>query len=167
MAVRPAGAGDLNQLSTIFGLGVVGHVSDSQLLLISDQGATKPVRRHSRRSWSGMGRWCSAFADRFSAIRTTLTMRFRPHSWSWPAGRAPSKTPESLASWLTGSLSGSPRAKADEARRRTHERRLATLKQRQCGGEAVRSEPCPELHEEIAVCPNGTGSPWCSVTWKA
>ncbi len=46
------------------------------------------------RSWrfepcsSAMGRWCSAFAGRCSAMPTMLTTPSRPHSSSWCAGPA-------------------------------------------------------------------------------
>jgi RNA polymerase sigma factor (sigma-70 family) len=61
---------------------------------------------------------------------------------------------KSLASWLHGvALRVAVRAKVEEARRRVYERRCATLKQIEFERQAVRSEPCPELHEEIARLP--------------
>ena len=61
---------------------------------------------------------------------------------------------ESLASWLHGiALRVAARAKADEARRRVHQRRFAKLRQVECDCESIRSESFPELHQEIARLP--------------
>jgi hypothetical protein len=61
---------------------------------------------------------------------------------------------DSLASWLHGTaFRVAAQAKADEARRRRHDRRFATMKVNERDKATVGSEPCPELHEEIARLP--------------
>jgi hypothetical protein len=61
---------------------------------------------------------------------------------------------DSLASWLHGTaFRVAARAKVDEARWRRHERRFATMKVNERDKATVGSEPCPELHEEIAHLP--------------
>ena len=61
---------------------------------------------------------------------------------------------DSLASWLHGSAPRvAARAKADEARRRRHERRFAMMKVNERDKATVGPDPCPELHEEIARLP--------------
>jgi polysaccharide biosynthesis/export protein len=167
MAGRPAIAGDLTQLGTIFRFGVVGDLSDSQLLQSfragrngSDQAAFSAiVERHGPMVLSVCRRVLSNPHDAQDAFQATFLVLAR---------RAASvQNAESLASWLHRvALRVAMRAKENEARRRGHERQWATLKQKDCAGEPVRSDPCPELHEEIARLPRRYREPVYFATWR-
>ena len=154
MAVRPAGAGDLNQLSTIFRFGVVGHLSDSQLLQSFRTGRNEAgqaafsaiVERHGPMVLGVCRQVLRNLHDADDAFQATFMVMARK------AGTV--QNSESLASWLHGiALRVAARAKADEARRRVHERRFAKLRQVECDCESIRSESFPELHQEIARLP--------------
>ncbi len=63
------------------------------------------------------------------------------------------KKPEALASWLHGvAMRVSAKAKVAAARRRSHERRGGQMAARP-ESESPRTDPCPELHEEIDRLP--------------
>ena len=154
MAGVYARSGALNQLGTILRFGVVGDLSDSQLLqrfLNGRDGAEQAafsalVERHGPMVLGVCRQVLGNPHDAQDAFQATFLVM---------AQKAASvQNAESLASWLHGiALRVSARAKADEARRRVHERRCATIRERERDNGAVRSEPCPELHEEIARLP--------------
>jgi len=144
----------LNQLGTILRFGVVGDLSDSQLLetfLTGRDGAEQAafsalVERHGPMVFSVCRQVLGNPHDAQDAFQATFLVMARK------AGSV--HNAECLASWLHGiALRVALRAKADEARRRVHERVCATMKQKERDYEAVQSEPCPELHEEIARLP--------------
>ena len=154
MAGVYARSGALNQLGAILRFGVVGDLSDSQLLqrfLTGRDGAEQAafsalVERHGPMVLSVCRQVLGNPHDAQDAFQATFLVMARK------AGSV--QNAESLASWLHGiALRVSARAKADEARRRVHERRFATIKANERDNGAVRSQPCPELHEEIARLP--------------
>ena len=118
MAGRPASAGDLNQLSTIFRFGVVGHLSDSQLLQSFRTGRDEAgqaafsaiVERHGPMVLSVCRQVLRNSHDADDAFQATFLVMARR------AGTV--QNTDSLASWLHGvALRVAVRAKADEARR--------------------------------------------------
>jgi RNA polymerase sigma factor (sigma-70 family) len=154
MADVYARAGVLNQLGAILRFGVVGDLSDSHLLqrfLTGRDGAEQAafsalVERHGPMVLSVCRQVLGNPHDAQDAFQATFLVMARK------AGSV--QNAESLASWLHGiALRVSASAKADEARRRVHERRFATIKANERDNGVVRSEPCPELHEEIARLP--------------
>jgi RNA polymerase sigma factor (sigma-70 family) len=154
MAGESVRAGVLTQLGTILRFGVVGDLSDSQLLhrfLNGRDGAEQAafsalVERHGPMVLSVCRQVLGNSHDSQDAFQATFLVM---------AQKAASvQNGDSLASWLHGiALRVATRARADEARRRMHERRCATMKEKERDNEGVRSEPCPELHEEIARLP--------------
>ena len=75
----------LQHLKTLFSVGMIGGLTDAQLLerFTSHRDETAEL---AFRAWSSAtGRWCSASA---AACSTTLTTPSRPRSWSWCAGPA-------------------------------------------------------------------------------
>jgi RNA polymerase sigma factor (sigma-70 family) len=154
IVARSAKAGVLNQLATILRFGVVGDLSDSQLLeryLTGCDGAEQAafaalVERHGPMVLSVCRHVLRNRHDADDAFQATFLVLARK------AGSV--RNGESLASWLHGiALRAAVRAKGDEARRRLHEQRCATLKQEERGDNAVASQLLAELHEEIARLP--------------
>ncbi len=144
----------MTQLATMFRFGVVGNLSDSQLVQTflsgsdgSDQAAFSAlVERHGPMVLSVCRQVLGNTHDSQDAFQATFLVLARK------AGSV--HNAESLAAWLHGvALRIAARAKADEARRRVRERRCAMLKQKERASEAFRSNPYPELHEEIARLP--------------
>ena len=154
MANVVARSGTLNQLGAIFQFGVVGDLSDSQLLqrfLSGHDGADEAafsalMERHGPMVLSVCRQVLGNPHDAQDAFQATFLVMARK------AGSV--HNADSLASWLHGTaLRVAVRAKADEARRRLHERRFATMKVNERDKPTVGPEPCPELHEEIARLP--------------
>jgi len=154
MAGGSARAGVLKQLGTILRFGVVGDLSDSSLLqryLTGRDGAEQAafsalVERHGPMVLGVCRQVLGNAHDAQDAFQATFLVMARKAGSVHDA--------ESLASWLHGiALRVAVRAKADEARRKVHERRYATMKEKDRDNEAVGSEPWPELHEEIARLP--------------
>ena len=154
MAHVSARAGVSNHLGTIIRFGVVGDLSDGQLLqrfLTGCDGAEQAafsalVERHGPMVLGVCRQVLGNPHDAQDAFQATFLVVARK------AGSV--HNAESLASWLHGiALRVALRDKADRARRRVHERRCATLKAKERDNAAARSEPCPELHEEIARLP--------------
>jgi RNA polymerase sigma factor (sigma-70 family) len=154
MAGSSAKASVLNQLGTILRFGVVGDLSDSQLLqqyLTGRDGAEQAafsalLERHGPMVLSVCRQVLGNRHDSQDAFQATFLVLARK------AGSV--HNGESLASWLHGiALRVAVRARVDEARRRVHERRCATMKEKERDDKAVRSEPFTELHEEIARLP--------------
>jgi len=154
MASGSARAGVLTHLGTILRFGVVGDLSDSQLLqrfLTGRDGAEEAafsalVERHGPMVLSVCRQVLGNPHDAQDAFQATFLVMARKAGSVHKA--------ESLASWLHGiALRVAVRVKAAEARRRLHERRCATMKEQERESEAVRFEACPELHEEIARLP--------------
>jgi RNA polymerase sigma factor (sigma-70 family) len=154
MAGSSARTAVLKQLGTILRFGVVGDLSDSQLLhrfLTGRDGAEQAafaalVERHGPMVLRVCRQVLGNPHDAQDAFQATFLVLARKASAV--------RNAESLASWLHGiALRVAVRAKVDEARRRVHERAWAEMKQREVDEEAVRSECCPELHEAIARLP--------------
>jgi RNA polymerase sigma factor (sigma-70 family) len=154
MAGSSAKAGILNQLGTILRFGVAGDLSDSQLLqryLTGRDGAEQAafsalVERHGPMVLSVCRQVLGNRHDAQDAFQATFMVLARK------AGSV--HNGESLASWLHGiALRVAVRAKLDEGRRREHERRCATMKEKERCDRVVRPEPFTELHEEIARLP--------------
>jgi RNA polymerase sigma factor (sigma-70 family) len=154
MTCGSARTGILKQLHTILRFGVVGDLSDSQLLhrfLTGRDGAEQAafsalVERHGPMVLRVCRQVLGNRHDAQDAFQATFLVLARKASSV--------RNAESLASWLHGiALRVAVRAKVDEARRRVHERAWAAMKQRECDDTAVRPESCPELHEEIARLP--------------
>ncbi len=154
MAHVSARAGVPNQLGTILRFGVVGDLSDGHLLqrfLTGCDGADQAafsalVERHGPMVLAVCRQVLGNPHDAEDALQATFLVVARNASSLNNA--------ESLASWLHGiALRVALRAKADRDRRRVYERRWAAWKAKERDNAAVRSEPCPELHEEIARLP--------------
>jgi RNA polymerase sigma factor (sigma-70 family) len=154
MARGLVSAGGLNQLGTLFRFGVVGDLSDGQLLqsfLTGSDGADQAafsalVERHGPMVLSVCRQVLRNPHDAQDAFQATFLVMARKAGSVHDA--------ESLASWLHGiAFRIAVRAKVDEARRRVHERRCATMKETEGQSETVRFESWPELHEEIARLP--------------
>jgi RNA polymerase sigma factor (sigma-70 family) len=149
-----------SDLATIFRFGVVGNVSDSQLLqwfLTGPDGAEQAafaalVDRHGPMVLRVCRQVLGNQHDAQDAFQATFLVMART------AGSL--HNAESLASWLHGIARRiAARARADEARRKVHERRCATMKESDCQSESVRVESWPELHEEIARLPERYRAP--------
>ena len=156
MAGTSAKAGILNQLGTILRFGVAGDLSDSHLVqryLTGRDGAEQAafsalVERHGPMVLGVCRQVLGNRHDAQDAFQATFMVLARK------AGSV--HNAESLASWLHGTaLRVAVRAKLDEARRRVHEQRCATMKmkEQERSDTTVRSEPFAELHEEIARLP--------------
>ncbi len=154
MASSSARTAVMNQLGTILRFGVVGDLSDSELLhrfLTCRDGAEQAafaalVERHGPMVLRVCRQVLGDPHDAQDAFQATFVVLARKAS---SVRRA-----ESLASWLHGiALRVAVRSKVDEGKRRVHERVWAERKLRERDDKAVRSECCPELHEEIARLP--------------
>jgi RNA polymerase sigma factor (sigma-70 family) len=154
MASSLARANVLNQLGTILRFGVVGNITDSQLLqrfLTGRDGAEEAafaalVARHGPMVLNVCRQILGNSHDAEDAFQATfLVLARRAHSV---------RKAESLASWLHGTaLRVAARVKGDEARRRTHERSCAIIKEQEREASSVRFESYPQLHEEIGRLP--------------
>jgi RNA polymerase sigma factor (sigma-70 family) len=138
----------------VFRFGVVGDLSDSQLLhrfLTARDGADQDafsalVERHGPMVLGVCREVLGNPHDAQDAFQATFLVMARKASSV--------KNADSLASWLHGvALRVAARARSEAARRRTHERRFATLQVQERAAEASQPEPCPELHEELARLP--------------
>ena len=154
MARGLANADVLTQLGTIFRFGVVGDLSDGQLLqrfLTGHDGAEQAafsalMERHGPMVLNVCRQVLGNPHDAQDAFQATFLVMARK------AGSV--RHAESLASWLHGiAFRVAVRAKADEARRKMHERRCAIMNATLREAKAVDFEPCPQLHEEIARLP--------------
>ena len=154
MAGGSASASVLNQLATISQFGAVGNLSDSQLVqrfLTGRDGAQQAafealMERHGPMVLRICRQIVCNLDDAEDAFQATFLVLARK------AGSM--RKTESLASWLHGiALRVALRAKRNEAQRRLHERRCATMREKELECDAVRPGPCPELHEEISRLP--------------
>src|SRR4051812_28572869 len=154
MAGGSPGTDLLNQLDTLSRVGVVGNLSDGQLLqrlVTGDDAAaqgifTVLVERHGPMVLSVCRQVLGDPHDAQDAFQATFLVLARK------AGAI--RKADSAASWLYGvALRVAVRAKADASRRRAHERRGGALKAAEAarGGDPPGS--WPELHEEIARLP--------------
>jgi RNA polymerase sigma factor (sigma-70 family) len=154
MARGIGGAGILNRLETLFNFGLVGELTDGQLVeqfLSGKDGADQ--------------RAFAALVDRHGPLVQRVCRQVLPTSHDADdafqaaflilARKARSlRKPDSLACWLHGvALRVAHRARADAARRRTVERRRGMMKVVTAHPEESRPESWPELHEEIARLP--------------
>jgi RNA polymerase sigma factor (sigma-70 family) len=154
MANGSAGADTLNQLNTLFRFGVVGDLSDGQLVqrfLTARDGAdqaafTALVARHGPMVLGVCREVLGNAHDAQDAFQATFLVLARN------AGSV--RKADSVSSWLHGvALRVALRAKAGEARRRMYERRSAERKSAELGRQEGSREWWPELHEEIGRLP--------------
>jgi RNA polymerase sigma factor (sigma-70 family) len=154
MASGSAGADLRNQLNTLFRFGVVGDLSDGQLLqrfLAVRDGAeqaafTALVERHGPMVLGVCREVLGNAHDAEDAFQATFLVLARK------AGSV--RKADSLASWLHGvARRVAIRAKAEAARRRLYERRSATMKAAGLKRQGGPPERWPELHEAIARLP--------------
>jgi RNA polymerase sigma factor (sigma-70 family) len=154
MASGSAGTDLLNQLNTLFRFGVVGDLSDGQLVqrfLTARDGAdqaafTALVERHGPMVLSVCREVLRNAHDAQDAFQATFLVLARK------AGSV--RNADSLASWLHGvALRVAMQAKKEAARRRVYERRSAELKAAELERQGGSPECWPELHEEIARLP--------------
>ena len=154
MASGSAGADLLNQLNTLFRFGVVGDLSDGQLVqrfLTARDGAdqaafTALVERHGPMVLGVCREVLGNSHDAQDAFQATFLVLARK------AGSV--RKADSVASWLHGvALRVAMRAKAEAARRRVYERRSAAMKAAELERQGGSPEGWPELHEEIARLP--------------
>src|SRR5262249_17629403 len=154
MASGSAGAGLLNQLNTLFRFGVVGDLSDGQLVqrfLTARDGAdqaafTAIVERHGPMVLGVCREVLGNSHDAQDAFQATFLVLTRK------AGSL--RKADSLASWLHGvALRVAMRAKIEAARRRVYERRSAAMKAAELKRHGGSSERWPELHDAIARLP--------------
>jgi RNA polymerase sigma factor (sigma-70 family) len=154
MAGGLAGVGFRNRLDVLCKFGVVGDLSDRQLVEQylydkdgSDQMAFRVlVERHGPAVLSVcrqvLGRSHDA-EDAFQAVFLILARKARSL-----------RKPDSVACWLHGvALRVSLRVRADATRRRAYERSSGMMKVVAADHEERASETYPELHEEIARLP--------------
>ena len=149
-----AGANVRNPLDTLFRFGVVGDLSDGQLIqrfLTARDGAEQAafstlVERHGPMVLRVCRQILGDSHDAQDAFQATFLVLVRK------AGSL--RDADSLASWLYGVATRvAARAKLDATRRRVFERRSATSKAVKRHREGGPTESWPELHEEIARLP--------------
>ena len=154
MASGSAGADLRNQLNTLFRFGVVGDLSDGQLVqrfLTARDGAdqaafTALVERHGPMVLGVCREVLGNSHDAEDAFQATFLVLARK------AGSV--RKADSLASWLHGvARRVAIRAKAQAARRRAYERRSAAMKAAELERQGGSPEGWPELHEAIARLP--------------
>jgi RNA polymerase sigma factor (sigma-70 family) len=154
MAGRPAGADILNPLDTLSRLGVVGDLSDKQLLhrfLTGRDGAdqaafTELVQRHGAMVLGVCREVLGNAHDAQDAFQATFLVLARK------AGSV--RKADSLSCWLHGvAYRVALRARSNAARRRNSEQQAGAMKALtfECAGD--RPESWPELHEEVARLP--------------
>ena len=154
MAGGLAGVGFRNRLDILFQVGVVGDLSDGQLVeqFLNDKDGTDQmafrvlVERHGPAVLSVcrgvLGKSYDA-EDAFQAVFLILARKARSL-----------RRPDSVACWLHGvALRVAVRLRADATRRRAYERRSAMTKPTAADREERSSESYRELHEEIARLP--------------
>jgi RNA polymerase sigma factor (sigma-70 family) len=154
MAGGSTGTDLLHQLSTLFQVGVVGDLSDAQLLhqfLVAPDAIKQAVfsalvTRHGLMVTLVCRQVLGNSHDAQDAFQATFLILARK--------AASIRKAESVASWLHGvALRVATRAKSEAARRRTHERRGGVIRAMTSDAEADGPGSWPELHEEIARLP--------------
>ena len=154
MAARSGGE-LLSQLHMLSTLGVVGDLTDGQLLWrcrgADDDGGreaafTALVERHGPMVLSVCREVLGDSHDADDAFQATFLVLLRK------SGSV--RNVDSVASWLHGvAFRIGRRAKADAIRRIARERRMAEIRALRRDRETCRPEHLPELHEEIARLP--------------
>ena len=155
MANVAARSGMQNQLGAILQFGVVGDLSDSQLLqrfLSGRDGAEQAAfSALMERPWSDGAQRLPAGSRQFARRPGRISGHV---SGRWPERPARCTTPTHWPVGSTGLRSGSPHGpRQTRPGGRLHERRFATMKVNERDKATVGPEPCPELHEEIARLP--------------
>src|SRR4051812_22066785 len=154
MASGSTGSDLRNELNILFRLGVVGDISDGQLLqrfLATRDGDaeaafTALVERHGPMVLGVCREILGNAHDAQDAFQATFLVLARK------AGSV--RNADSLASWLHGvALRVAIRARAAAARRRVYERRGAAIKAAELQRRSGTTEWWPDLHEEIARLP--------------
>lgn len=154
MADGSEGAGLLNHLDILTQVGVVGNSTDGQLLgrfLSEPDGVahaafTALVARHGPMVLRVCQQLLGDLHDAQDAYQATFLVL------ALKAGSV--RKSDSVASWLHGvARKVAARAKEDASRRRAYERRSAAMRASEHERGADRSEPWPELHEEISRLP--------------
>src|SRR4051812_6670011 len=160
MASGSTGSDLRNELNILFRLGVVGDISDGQLLqrfLATRDGDaeaafTALVERHGPMVLGVCREVLGNPHDAEDALQATFLVLARK------AGSV--RKADSLASWLHGvARRVAMRAKVEAARRRVYERRGAAMKAAETGRPGGPLEGWPELHEEIARLPERSREP--------
>jgi RNA polymerase sigma factor (sigma-70 family) len=150
----PAGADVVNPLETLFRFGVVGDVSDEQLLdrfVTARDGAnqaafTALVDRHGPMVLRVCREVLGNVHDAQDAFQATFLVLVRK------AGLV--RKPDSLAGWLHGvAYRVARRARANAVRQRTLEQRVGAMSAVALAGGASAAETCAELHQEVAGLP--------------
>ncbi len=154
MASGTAGADHLNRLDALFRFGVVGDLSDGQLVrrfLTARDGADQAafaalVERHGSMVLGVCRKVLDNPHDAQDAFQATFLVLARK------AGSV--RKADSVASWLHGvALRVARQARAEAGRRRVHERRCAAMKATEPERQGNPPEEWRELHEEIARLP--------------
>ncbi len=145
----------VNPLKILAHLGAAGDLSDSQLLQrflsgsdeASQAAFSSLLDRHGSMVLGACRHVLGDSHDAQDAFQATFFVLARK------AGSV--RKIESVAGWLHGvALRVSRRARSDAARRRSHERRCATMKTTESAGSDGGTESWPELHEEVARLPD-------------
>ena len=154
MAGRTGGYDLLSQLRILSQVGVVGALSDGELLErfltecdpASEAAFTALVQRHGPMVLRVSRQVLGDTEDAEDAFQATFLIL---------ASKAASvRRTDSVASWLHGVARRiAVRAKADANRRRTYERRSAAMRAARIDGAEARPEDWTELHQEIALLP--------------
>jgi RNA polymerase sigma factor (sigma-70 family) len=141
----------LKDLHTLYRVGVIGNMTDGELLEqflagregIAEAVFTALVERHGPMVLRVCRGVLGDVHDAQDALQATFLVLVRKSRSV--------RNRESVASWLHGvALRVAKRARSSAARRRAHERRAAVP---ESVGDAERREHWPELHEEIARLP--------------
>ena len=144
----------LNQIPTLYHVGVVGNLSDGQLLESFLAGPEEAAQAGFAALVTARTGWCTCICqqilgnpdeaeDAFQATFLVLVHR---------AGSVRKR--DSVACWLHGiAYRVARRSRADAARRRRHERRWAALKAVAHSDSPIEPECWPELHDELSRLP--------------